>query len=83
MLDRPNAGLNLKDAESQGALEAIYVDRDGYLLEGTTSNLFVVRDGCLITPPCDRLLPGITRQVILKLAKDVHPETLSSNDTVL
>ena len=60
-----------KDAKSQGALEAIYVDRDGYLLEGTTSNIFVVRDGCLITPPCDRVLPGITRQVILKLAKDV------------
>lgn len=59
-----------KDAKSQGALEAIYVNRDGYLLEGTTSNLFVVRDGCLITPPCDRVLPGITRQVVLKLAKD-------------
>lgn len=60
-----------KDATAQGALEAIYVDRDGYLLEGTTSNLFAVRDGCLITPPCDRVLPGITRQVILERAKDV------------
>ena len=60
-----------KDAKAQGALEAIYVDRDGYLLEGTTSNLFVVRDGCLITPPCDRVLPGITRQVVLQRAKDV------------
>ena len=60
-----------KDAKAQGAIEVIYVDRDGYLLEGTTSNLFVVRDGCLITPPCDRVLPGITRQVILELAKDV------------
>jgi branched-chain amino acid aminotransferase len=60
-----------KDANAQGAIEAIYVDRDGYLLEGTTSNLFVVRDGRLITPPCDRVLPGITRQVVLELAKDV------------
>lgn len=63
--------LCLEDAKAQGAIEAIYVDRDGYLLEGTTSNLFVVRDGCLITPPCDRILSGITRQVVLELTKDV------------
>lgn len=60
--------LCLKEAEERGAIEAIYVDRDGYLQEGTTSNLFVVRDGRLITPPCDRVLPGITRQVVLELA---------------
>lgn len=60
-----------KEAHSQGALEAIYVDKEGYLQEGTTSNLFVIRDGSLITPPCDRVLPGITRQVIIELAKDV------------
>ena len=57
------------EARSRGAVEAVYVDRDGYLLEGTTSNLFVVRGDTLITPPCDRVLPGITRQVILELAK--------------
>lgn len=59
-----------KEARDQGAIEAIYVDRDGYLQEGTTSNLFVVRDGHLITPSCDRILPGITRQVVLELAKE-------------
>ncbi|MFT5699529.1 MAG: branched-chain amino acid aminotransferase [Desulforhopalus sp.] len=58
-----------KDAKDQAAVESIYVDKAGYLLEGTTSNLFVVRDGRLITPPCDRVLPGITRQVILNRAK--------------
>lgn len=58
------------DATAQGAIEAIYVDLNGYLQEGTTSNLFVVRDDCLITPPCDRVLPGITRQVVLELAKE-------------
>ncbi|BHH84626.1 aminotransferase class IV [Desulforhopalus sp. 52FAK] len=57
------------DAKAQGAVEAIFVDRNGYMQEGTTSNLFVVRDGSLITPPCDRVLPGITRQVVLELAK--------------
>lgn len=58
-----------QEARDQGAIEAIYVDRDGFLQEGTTSNLFVVRNGRLITPPCDRVLPGITRQVVLELAK--------------
>ena len=57
------------DAQSRGAIESIYIDRDGYLLEGTTSNFFAVRDGRLITPPCDRVLPGITRQVVIELAK--------------
>lgn len=56
------------EAKMQQAIESIYVDRDGYMLEGTTSNLFVIIGNKLITPPCDRLLPGVTRQVILELA---------------
>lgn len=57
------------EARSRGAIEAVYADREGYLLEGTTSNFFVFRGDTLITPPCERLLPGITREVILELAK--------------
>lgn len=56
-----------KEATDQGAIEAVYVDKDGYLLEGTTSNLFVLRDDTIITPPCHRVLPGITRQVVMQL----------------
>lgn len=58
------------EARSQQAIESIYVDRDGYLQEGTTSNLFAFFGNTLITPPCGRVLPGITRQVTLELAKD-------------
>jgi len=57
------------EAKNRNAVEAIYVDRSGYLLEGTTSNFFVVKDNKLITPPTDRVLPGITRQVVLELCK--------------
>lgn len=61
------------EARNQNAVEALFVDRDGYLLEGTTSNLFAFIDNSLVTPPCDRVLPGITRQVVLDLAKkDFH-----------
>ena len=57
------------EARSRQAIEAVYVDRDGYLLEGTTSNLFALRGNTFITPPCDRILPGITRQVVLELSR--------------
>lgn len=59
-----------REAKEQGAIEAIFVDRDGYLLEGTTSNLFVVREGKLTTPPCQRILPGITRQTVIDMCRD-------------
>ena len=44
--------------------------RDGYLTEGTSTNVFVVRDGVILTPPQDRhILPGITCDVVLELAE--------------
>ncbi len=61
--------LSQEEARNQQAIEAIYVDRGGYLLEGTTSNFFALFGKTLVTPPTDRLLPGITRQVILELAE--------------
>jgi len=59
-----------REAKSRGAIESIYLDRNGYLLEGTTSNFFVVIGNRVITPPCDRVLYGITRQVILDLIRN-------------
>ena len=58
------------EARNQQAIEAVYVDRNGFILEGTTSNIFAFIGDTLITPPCDRVLPGITRQVALALAKN-------------
>lgn len=52
-----------------GAAETIML-RDGYLTEGTSTNVFVVRDGVILTPPQDqRILPGITCDVVLELAE--------------
>ena len=57
-------------ATEEGADEAILI-RDGAALEGTASNLFVVSNGLLITPPdSDELLPGITRDLVLELAQE-------------
>lgn len=56
-------------ARAEGAAEAIMV-RDGEVLEGTSSNVFAVLDGCLVTPALrDTILPGITRRLILDLAR--------------
>jgi branched-chain amino acid aminotransferase len=61
------------EARNQQAIEAVYVNRDGYMLEGTTSNLFAFIGDTLVTPPCNRVLPGITRQVTLDLARKEFP----------
>ncbi len=56
------------EAAEAGAVEAILI-RDGLAMEGAASNLFVVKDGAIVTPPNSRyLLPGITRDLVLELA---------------
>lgn len=58
-----------QQALDAGATEAILV-RDGEVTEGTASNVFMVQNGLLLTPPSGpRLLPGITRDLVLELAQ--------------
>ena len=70
-IDYIPATIALKQARRQNAIEAVYVDRAGYVLEGTTSNLFIFSDKRLITPG-RAILSGITRQVLLTLAEKIH-----------
>ncbi len=63
----PNVLLR-QQAIDAGAAEAILI-RDGYAVEGAASNLFIVKDGILITPPNGpTLLPGVTRDLLIELA---------------
>jgi D-amino acid aminotransferase len=55
-------------ASYQGADEGLFVRPDQVVTEGTTSSLFIVRDGVLCTPPARDILPGITRAKVLELA---------------
>lgn len=51
------------------AREVVYIDEAGRILEGATSNLFVLLGSLLVTPPADgRILPGITRRIVLEIA---------------
>ena len=70
-IDYIPATIALKQARRRDAIEAVYVDRAGYVLEGTTSNLFIFSDKRLITPG-RAILNGITRQVVLALAEQTH-----------
>jgi len=59
-----------QQAVEKGCAEAILV-KDGYVTEGAASNIFAVIDGILITPPQgSEILPGITRNVILEIARE-------------
>src|SRR5690606_36196856 len=57
-------------ARRRRAFEALYVEQDGTLSEATTSNVFAVRGGRLVTPPIAAgCLPGITRRLTMDLAR--------------
>jgi D-alanine transaminase len=67
----PNSLLKQQALEA-GAQEALLI-REGFLTEGAASNAYVVIDGTIYTSPKDeKVLPGITRDVVLKLAKENH-----------
>lgn len=63
------------EARRHGYQEGIALDVHGYISEGAGENLFEVKDGILFTPPfTSSILPGITRDTIIKLAKDTGIE---------
>jgi branched-chain amino acid aminotransferase len=55
-------------AKRHHTFEAVFVNSEGYLTEGTTSNIFVWQRGRLITPPVDGILPGLTRRFVIRAA---------------
>ncbi len=65
-----NSVLAVDEARRNGYDEAIFLNENGHVAEGATSNLFIVRGGKLITPPgTDNILEGITRATIIELAR--------------
>lgn len=66
-----NSILAKREAKFAGYDEAIMLDPQGYVCEGTGENIFIVRDGVLITPDLSNsILAGITRDTILTLARE-------------
>lgn len=67
-----NSALAKDEAEEKGADDAIMLNQHGKVAEGSACNLFIVRDGVLITPPVTGdILEGITRRSVLQVAMDL------------
>jgi branched-chain amino acid aminotransferase len=74
--------LAMREARKVGAAEALIVDRGGQVLEGSTSNVFLLEGGRLVTPPGSAgILLGITRRYLLEVAREaglaVEEQTIS------
>jgi len=66
-----NSALAKSEAQLNGFDEAIVLTADGHVSEGSAENLFIVRNGTLITPPVtDNILEGITRRRLMEIARD-------------
>jgi len=65
-----NSVLAKMDAKSAGFDEALLLDVDGYVAEGAGENVFIVKDGTLVTPPLSSMLDGITRETVITLARE-------------
>jgi branched-chain amino acid aminotransferase len=59
----------MQEAKKKGAIEVLLLDKNKKILECTTSNFFAVIDGKLITPSTEKILSGITRKIVINLAK--------------
>ncbi len=66
-----NSALIKTDANRAGFDEALVLDQNGHVSEGSAMNIFMVRDGVMITPPVtDNILEGITRRTVIELARN-------------
>lgn len=70
-----NSQLAKMEAISCGYDEAVLLDTEGYVSEGSGENIFIVRKGYLKTTPLTSILEGITRDTVLTIAKDLGIET--------
>ena len=67
-----NSQLIRMEAHLNGYAEGIALDNHGYVSEGSGENIFVVRDGKILTPPLGAsVLPGITRDTVIQLAQSL------------
>tara|TARA_Y100000748_G_C15494404_1_gene487694 strand:+ start:153 stop:1076 length:924 start_codon:yes stop_codon:yes gene_type:complete len=65
-----NSTMALHEAISQGADEALLLDKNGFISEGSGENIFIVKNDEIFTPKTDHCLNGITRQSVITMAED-------------
>jgi branched-chain amino acid aminotransferase len=65
-----NSMLALQEAVRNGCEEALMLDTEGYVAEGSGENVFIVSDGVIYTPELTACLDGITRNTVIELARE-------------
>jgi branched-chain amino acid aminotransferase len=76
-----NSILALQEAVNCGYDEALLLDAEGFVSEGSGENFFMVRDGVLYTPELTSALEGITRDTVITLANDIGLEVVEKRIT--
>ncbi len=76
-----NSMLALQEAIRHGSDEALLLDKEGYVSEGSGENFFMVRDGVIYTPLLTSALDGITRKTIMQLADEMGVKVVERNIT--
>ncbi len=76
-----NSMLALQEAISHGCDEALLLDTEGFVAEGSGENFFMVRDGILYTPELTSALDGITRKTIMQLARELGIDVVEKRIT--
>lgn len=76
-----NSILAKKEAVKSGYDEALMLDTEGYVSEGSGENIFIVEDGVLKTTPLTSVLNGITRASVIELARDKDIEVVEQKFT--
>jgi len=71
-----NSMLALQEALHDGYDEALLLDTEGFVAEGSGENIFIVRDGVIYTPDLTSALDGITRRTIIQLAEELDYEVV-------
>lgn len=73
--------LAYRDAKHQGAFDAIMINPDGFITEGTTSNIWLVKNGRIYTPPLSvGILEGLTRKTLLEVDQTIEEKKLIAQD---
>ncbi len=67
-----NSILASQEAKAKGYDEALLNDMNGFVAEGPGANIFLIRDGKLVTPPAGNILPGITRATVIEICHELN-----------
>lgn len=76
-----NSMLALQEARKKGCQEALLFDHSGFIAEGSSANVFLVKDGVIYTPTDANILPGITRDSVITLSRDLGYKVVEKNLT--